>query len=232
MSGSVPFIALRPCGCVFSDAAVRAVIPTLTKGLGSNAAKDEKPDDAKAIVKNNGHEEKDNVACPNCGKDVRPKEKDSIIPINPSKEVQEVLLEELLIHRAAAKAGKKRKAISSTLDSTDQTINAGDGREHKVSKIDAAGKIPRTSSNSPAPRLNGDENGSGRSTPVPGINLRQTVHQKLAESELKRQKEKEGMSDAVKSMFAPKDTGGKKDAAAEFFGRTFTRVSGPVLLYT
>jgi hypothetical protein len=53
-----------------------------------------------------------------------------------------------------------------------------------------------------------------------------TVAQKLADQESKRLKAQEGMSDAVKAMFKAKDgdqrgTGG----AADFFGRTYTRVS-------
>ncbi|EIW70509.1 hypothetical protein TREMEDRAFT_23472, partial [Tremella mesenterica DSM 1558] len=75
MTGSVPFIALRPCGCVFSDASIRA------------------------------------VTCPNCGASFNPTSPTSILPINPTPEVREVLLEHLLQSRAAAKAakGKKRK---------------------------------------------------------------------------------------------------------------------------
>jgi hypothetical protein len=61
--------------------------------------------------------------------------------------------------------------------------------------------------------------------------LNRSVHQKLADQEAKRLKAHEGMSDAVKSMFKSKDgdqrgTGG----AADFFGRTFTRVSACIKL--
>jgi hypothetical protein len=56
--------------------------------------------------------------------------------------------------------------------------------------------------------------------------MARTVKQKLADQEVKRLKAQEGMSDAVRAMFKSKDgdqrgTGG----AADFFGRTFTRVS-------
>ena len=201
MSGTVPFIALRPCGCVFSESSIRGMIPNLTKGPAAAATVEketEQPDEAKPVT-----EKKGTVSCPNCGIFFDPTLSTSILPINPPKEVQDVLLDNLLAARAAAKSNKKRKAppISAVTDESGFKVPA------KVTKSNTKPKIVATTTNS-------TNTGS------------KTVAQKLADQELKRLKAQEGMSDAVKAMFKAKDgdqrgTGG----AADFFGRTYTRVS-------
>ena len=202
MSGSVPFIALRPCGCVFSDASIRAVIPNLTKGIAARAVpKDSSPDEARPVVE----VQEGKVACPNCGKSFDPALPSSILPINPSRDVQEILLENLLITRATAKSTKKRKVVDITTPSVDVE------QPHKVARPASA---RQQSSASPAP-------GSLQPTSMP-----RSVHQKLAEQEQKRILAQAGMSDAVKAMFKPKDKGADHHAGnADFFGRTFNRVS-------
>lgn len=214
MSGTVPFIALRPCGCVFSDSSVRGIIPKLTKGVGikalpKEARDDQSPDEAKPVVAaQDGF-----VSCPNCGTPFDPTLPTSIAPINPPREVQDELLEHLLTTRAAAKSNKKRKATT-TLE------NGAPAGKTKVAKEEGLANRPssKSASASPAP-------GSGRATPTANT-LAKSVHQKLADQEAKRLIAHEGMSDAVKAMFKSKEpdqrgTGG----AADFFGRTFTRVS-------
>lgn len=224
MSGTVPFIALRPCGCVFSDSSIRGIIPNLTKGKGIKAVpkeeRDDKPDEAKPVVASSDNK---TVACPNCGTSFDPSLSTSILPINPSRDIQDILLEDLLTARAAAKSSKKRKAaavVSHADEAEGETITSTNGTV-KAAKRDENGERKASfKSASPAPGT-----GSGRATPTANT-LNRSVHQKLADQEVKRLKAQEGMSDAVKAMFKSKEpdqrgTGG----AADFFGRTFTRVS-------
>ncbi|ORY32914.1 Rtf2 RING-finger-domain-containing protein [Naematelia encephala] len=211
MSGTVPFIALRPCGCVFSDAAIRAVIPNLTKGSAASAMiKDDKPDEAKPVTSG----VKEEVACPNCGKPIEPTKSSTILPINPPREVQELLLDNLLASRAAAKSSKKRKATSAIIEAT--TVSAD---------TEPVKKAARPSSESPVPRHSASPAPGGRATSAVSQNsLVRSVHEKLAEQEQKRLVAQAGMSDAVKAMFKPKgDPGQKRSGMDDFFGRTFTR---------
>lgn len=204
MAGTFPFIALKSCGCVFSDAALRAVVPNLTKGAAVKVIpKDDAPEEAKPLVKENATE----VACPNCGKTFNPMVTTAIIPVNPPKEVQEVLLDDLLKFRAVAKSSKKRKADKSTKANNDTRSPA---------TLEPPAKLARISSSSPALRASPTVN-----TPA---SLARSVHEKLAEQEKKRLQAQENMSEAVKAMFKPK-TNEKKSGADDFFGRTFTRVS-------
>jgi hypothetical protein len=175
------------------------MIPNLTKGPAAMVEKEkELPDEAKPVT-----EKKGTVSCPNCGIFFDPTSSTSILPINPPKEVQDVLLDNLLAARAAAKSNKKRKAppISAVNDESEFKVPA------KITKSNTKPKVVATTTNSTT-------TGS------------RTVAQKLADQESKRLKAQEGMSDAVKAMFKAKDgdqrgTGG----AADFFGRTYTRVS-------
>lgn len=217
MSGTVPFIALRPCGCVFSEAAVRAVIPNLARITTTvKSFKDEVPDSAQPVA-----ESIDVVACPNCGQDIRPAEAATVSPINPPKEYQEDLLESLLMARAAVKAGKKRKAGAITPCGAKLGV-AGES-EVSLQIPDSAQEAESSRPRSKAARLAplpvqitaSDPTNSGR----------QSVAQKLAAQEQKRLVAQAGMSDAVKSMFKAKETEKSGGGAADFFGRTFTRVS-------
>ncbi|ODO06412.1 hypothetical protein L198_01644 [Cryptococcus wingfieldii CBS 7118] len=212
MAGSFPFVALRSCGCVFSDAAIRAVVPNLTKGVTAQAAeKDELPEEARPVV-NAEEKSKQEVACPNCNKAFDPTSVSAIIPINPPKEVQEVLLENLVLARAAAKSSKKRKA-----DKVDKSSKVDKSVDGASLATDAPPmKTARTSSSSPAPRA------------VPSVSqppsVARSVQEKLLEQERKRLQAQQGMSDAVKSMFkSKKDEGEKRSGMEDFFGRTFTR---------
>jgi hypothetical protein len=56
------------------------------------------------------------------------------------------------------------------------------------------------------------------------------VHQQLADQEKKRLAAQAGMSDAVKAMFKPKEKEDDRKGNADFFGRTFTRVSCDLLV--
>ncbi|BEJ16527.1 hypothetical protein CspHIS471_0511320 [Cutaneotrichosporon sp. HIS471] len=123
MNGAVPFIALRRCGCVFADGALRAVLPNLAK-IGETA------------------EEPAQVACPNCTKTFDPTSSSAVLPIYPTQEVQDVLLAALFAARAVAKANKKRK------NGKDKEKKEDKGeRATKVAKL----KNDRSASGSPAP---------------------------------------------------------------------------------
>jgi hypothetical protein len=240
MSGIVPFIALRPCGCVFSDASIRAVIPNLTKGVAARVVpKDELPDEAKPL--DGLTKDKKEVACPNCGTSFDPSKPESLAPINPTRAVQEVLLEHLLTTRAAAKSGKKRKATATAAVAAAEGKTIANGHVNGTGNVtsirerepeEPPAKIRREASDSPAPSAVPSKLARSSASPgpraAPGLaptSLARTVHQKLAEQEQKRLAAQAGMSDAVKSMFRSKD-GGKESDHASFFGRTFTRVSG------
>lgn len=212
MNGAIPFIALRNCGCVFSDNAIRSVVPNLSRGTAASAViSDDKAEQAKPIV-----EAQHKVACPNCTKEFDPTPANSILPINPSKNVQDALMDQLLISRAAAKSSKKRKAavVDSAVDGVQKVNGDGvvDGDIPK--KVAKKSEAPHRSTASAASNSTAD----GKST------LHRSVHQKLAEQEQKRLAGQAGMSDAVKAMFKPKEEE-KRGGAAEFFGRTFNRVS-------
>ncbi|WOO80701.1 Protein RTF2 [Vanrija pseudolonga] len=193
MTGAIPFIALKSCGCVFSDAAVRAIIPNLTRGIAaSSPGKDEAPEAGEA------------VPCPNCGKTFDLTVPSAVLPIYPSADVQDALLDALLASRAAAKANKKRKAGAE---------DKGEKKEKKKTSPPAepAAKVPRTATAAGAPRA------------INTKSLGSSVTAQLAEQEKKRLEAQAGMSAAVKSMFRSKDEQGKRGDAADFFGRTFNR---------
>lgn len=193
MTGAVPFIAIRNCGCVFSDAAVRAIIPNLAKGTESAVESSADP-----------------VPCPNCTKPFDPSAPSSVMPIYPSAEVQDLLLDVLLAKRAASKSSKKRKA-----DKGEKGEKSGDAengeKKTKKEKVEKRDREERTGSDSPAPRAGA------------GPTVSRSVQSLLAEQEKKRLAAQENMSDAVKSMFRAKSD--KKDDTSDFFGRTFNRVS-------
>ena len=185
------------------------MIPNLTKGSWvppkEKEKKEERPDEAKPVVEVKGG----TVSCPNCGIYFDPTLPTSILPINPPREIQDTLLDNLLSARAAVKS-KKRKAAPIESE-------AGSGAEFKVP---AKPKQPKTEPKERRPTTTTTTNTNTNA------NHQKTVAQKLAEQESKRLKAQEGMSDAVKAMFKSKDgdqrgTGG----AADFFGRTYTRVS-------
>lgn len=194
MNGAVPFIALR-CGCVFSDSAVRAIVPNLARpiGMGINDKKDESPTEA---------------TCPNCATAFNPTSPTAVLPIYPPQEVQDFFLDALFAMRAAHKANKKRKKGSEGKD---------EGKEERAEKKEKKAKKADTpASGSASPAL--------RAPPTASGSLGRSVHEKLAEQEKKRLAAQAGMSDAVKSMFR-KNEPGKKGDVADFFGRTFNRVS-------
>jgi hypothetical protein len=133
MNGAVPFIALRHCGCVFADGALRAVLPNLAK-VGTES---EGPAQA---------------GCPNCTKTFDPTSPAAVLPIYPSQDVQDVLLTELFAARALAKANKKRKKEGKEgKEGKEKERKEKEERAPKVAKLKNEG---RSASGSPAPGAN------------------------------------------------------------------------------
>ena len=210
MSGTVPFIAIRQCGCVFSEAAIRSVIPSLAKA--PSVAPREVPDEAKPLPSSTTADasQQKTVACPNCGKDIEPSKSNAVISINPPEEVQEMLLIDILAARAAAKASKKRKA-----GTTDTGVTEEGKKKEAKRALNGVGAA-RSNGASPAPPTSKGE--------AAKIGAPTTVKQKLAEQEQKRLAAQANMSEAVRSMFKPSVDPSIKDETTEFFGRTFNRV--------
>lgn len=202
MNGSIPFVALSTCGCVFSLAALKAVVASSPAALPSPPnTSDEEKEKGKALATDIRE-----VPCPQCSKPFAPSSpaKDhpylsTLMPINPPQSEQHETLIALNAYRASkpSKKMKKRKA-------------EGEGEEGKKS----AKKLEKEKENQAAvastPTIAGSRGGA----------LAKSVR-----DELKREEEKRkagGMSAAVASLYAPK--GGKEDTGF-MTGRTFGRVS-------
>lgn len=123
MTGAIPFIAIRNCGCVFSESAVRSVIPNLARPLDTKD-KAEGPTEA---------------GCPNCTKTFDPTSPAAVLPLNPPAATQDLLLEGLMTLRAVQKANKKRKAESKD----------GNGKDPKAANGDPPAKLPRKGPSAP-----------------------------------------------------------------------------------
>ncbi|KZS90230.1 DUF602-domain-containing protein [Sistotremastrum niveocremeum HHB9708] len=104
MNGAVPFLYITTCGCVFSQAGLKAV-------LGPSPQ-------AKADGQEPGTREKD--LCPQCTKKFDRVE--DLCTINPGPEEEEIMMEKLAAARASkAKSGKKRKAaVAEIFDTKDK----------------------------------------------------------------------------------------------------------------
>lgn len=184
MNGSQPFVYLWICGCVFSQAGLRAVSnsPPPKEDVGKL---DEKGEKARG--------ETDPPAqldlCPQCGAKYNRSE-DTILLNSPLEEQNNMVI--AMMRRRASeppKKGKKRKVTASTPDEPEPP---------------AKKKL---------------------ASPVPPINVNiatasRAVAHSLAQEEAKR---KANMSEAVKSLYGPKD-GVKKKETFMTMG-TFTRVS-------
>ncbi len=232
----MPFISLRSCGCVFSDAAIRAVVPTLSKGLGVQALAKEVRDEVKADAKPlaSGSTvavdgEGKSVACPNCGKDFDPTKLDAVLPINPSKEVQETLLENLLATRAAAKSGKKRKAAAVTA----AALGGPTVRLHRAGKYATAprgatceaGSSEWCASGAPPAHRPSPAAAALTAEQMQSNNLHRSVHQKLAEQEQKRLAAQAGMSRGQSYVSSQRQRMSRGRVRAMTFSPTYTRVS-------
>ena len=183
MLGSVPFVYISTCGCVFSLAGLKTVSQAgngSPKGESKGDPSEGSPEDS----------EKQYQLCPSCG--TKYSRSQDVLTLNPSPEEEEIMYVNMVKRRAAepAKAkGKKRKA-------------AADAEQPSVKRKAAV-----------------NPNSTGISSAT------RAVTASLAEEETKR---KANMSDAVKSLYTPKD-GPKRKETFMTMG-TFTRVRYSVTL--
>jgi len=185
MNGSQPFVYLWPCGCVFSQAGLRAVSSTSPPKENSG-----KLEDAKEKLSDDSDTGIQLDICPQCASKYNRLE--DVLLLNPPPEAQNDMVAAMCRRRAAepAKAkSRKRKAA----------VVASDISEPPIKKANAAV--------SPAPSINPNIATASRA-----------VANSLVEEEAKR---KSTMSEAVKSLYGPKD-GVKKKETFMTMG-TFTR---------
>lgn len=108
MLGSVPFVYISTCGCVFSQAGLRTV---------SQANSGPPKEESKGDPKESGlvDSEKQYQLCPSCG--TKYNKLQDVLTLNPPPEEEEVMYTNMLKRRAVEPTktkGKKRKAATDT----------------------------------------------------------------------------------------------------------------------
>lgn len=106
MLGSVPFVYISTCGCVFSQAGLKTV-SRADNGSPKDEAKGDSDEGSSADL------EKQYQLCPSCG--TKYDKLQDVITLNPSEEEQEIMHANMLKRRAAEPTktkGKKRKAAA------------------------------------------------------------------------------------------------------------------------
>jgi hypothetical protein len=182
MTGVVPFVYLSTCGCVFSQAGLKAV----STGKGKDKDQDQDKEDKDRVE---GGAQLD--VCPQCASKFSRLENVRIL--NPGPEEEERMRGTMERRRASAPTkSKKRKDAE------------------RVEGVPLPGKKKK--------------GGSGTASPAPSAANR-AVASSLAMEEAKR---KAQMSDAVKSLYRPKDGKARKETFMTM--GTFTRVSGVELI--
>ncbi|KAI0089983.1 Rtf2 RING-finger-domain-containing protein [Irpex rosettiformis] len=184
MNGSQPFVFLWTCGCVFSQAGLRAV--SGTPPPRDDSGKEAKSKDADTLDLGPQLD-----ICPQCAKKYNRAE--DVVLLNPPEEQLDDIIAAMLKRRASEPVkskGKKRKGAVTALDS-----------------VEPPAKKKHVTSGSSAPSINPNMASASRA-----------VTSSLAEEEAKR---KANMSEAVKSLYGPKD-GVKKKETFMTMG-TFTR---------
>lgn len=189
MNGSQPFVYLWTCGCVFSQAGLRAVSSTHPprEDAGKLEGKRKSPDDSDTGVQLD--------VCPQCA--TKYNKAEDVLLLNPSPEEEIKLIEGMIRRRASEPTkgkGKKRKTV--TADNTNPSAQ----KKHDPS----------------TPSINPNIATASRA-----------VVTSLAKEEAKRMA---NMSDAVKSLYGPKD-GVKRKETFMTMG-TFTRVSHSFDIYS
>jgi hypothetical protein len=185
MTGVVPFVYLSTCGCVFSQAGLKAVSsspPPSEKGKGKD--KDVGDEGAKQFH-----------VCPQCA--AKFDRSENVRVLNPGPEEEERMQTAMERRRAAAASAK------------------GKGKKRK-----AAGPVPEGAEGEQPP---GKKSGSGSGSTAPSTGVAaasRAVASSLAMEEAKR---KANMSEAVKSLYRPKDGKARKETFMTM--GTFTRVS-------
>lgn len=174
MLGSVPFVYISTCGCVFSQAGLRTV-----SQADNGSPREESKGDPKEV--RSVDSEKQYQLCPSCG--TKYDKLQDVLALNPSPEEEAIMHVNML----------KRRAVEPTKTRVKKRKAAADAEQPSTKK-----KAAVNSSISSAARA---------------------ISTGLAEEENKR---KANMSDAIKSLYAPKD-GPKRKETFMTMG-TFTRV--------
>lgn len=193
MTGMVPFVYLSSCGCVFSQAGLKAVSSSTPP---SEKGKD-KAGGGEGGAQARSYEQLD--VCPQCAQKYSRSE--DVRMLNPGPEEEERMRGAMERRRAAAASakgkGKKRKAVGAVPDGAEGEQPAGKkkGGSRSASVTPSAG-------------------------PTNVAAASRAVASSLAMEEAKR---KAQMSDAVKSLYRPKDGKARKETFMTM--GTFTRVS-------
>ncbi|KAI0297519.1 Rtf2 RING-finger-domain-containing protein, partial [Multifurca ochricompacta] len=196
MTGPVPFVYLSTCGCVFSQAGLKAVsTSTPPSEKGKDKERDDNDKSGEGDVEGSSKGQLD--VCPQCATKFNRTE--DVRVLNPSPEEEERIRGMMERRRAAAAAlnvkgkSKKRKA----------TVVGPEGVE---------GDQP------PVKKKSGTGSVSASSAPTIAAGASRAVASSLAIEEAKR---KANMSEAVKSLYMPK--GGKARKETFMTMGTFTR---------
>ena len=198
MTGVVPFVYLSTCGCVFSQAGLKAVSSSTPpaengKEKAANGEEGERPASDRQLD-----------VCPQCAQKYNRAEDVRIL--NPGAEEEERMQSAMERRRAVAAAsgkgkGKKRKAAGAVPDGAEGERPAG--KKKSGSR-------------------------SGSVTPLVGPTIVGATSRAVASSlAMEEAKRKAHMSDAVKSLYKPKD--GKQRKETFMTMGTFTRVSRSAL---
>lgn len=206
MTGAVPFVYISTCGCVFSQAGLK----TLTSASASSSSPPSLSLESEGKEKDAGEKEKERQldVCPQCAtkfdktEDVR-----TINPSSADEEKMRVAMQARRLVEAATKSAKSKSKKRKAAASPDANATSLEPPKKKAAKEDRErDRESRATANLAS------INGVGSTS--------RAVASSLAMEEAKR---KAGMSEAVKSLYGPKD-GVKRKETFMTMG-TFTRVS-------
>ncbi|CCL98922.1 uncharacterized protein FIBRA_00929 [Fibroporia radiculosa] len=113
MNGSQPFVYLSTCGCVFSQAGLKAVSSTASP----DSEEGNLDNSERSKLSERNHHGTELELCPQCG--VKYDRGSDVVMLNPSVEQEEKMREAMELKRASEPAkgkGKKRKAHVDTVD--------------------------------------------------------------------------------------------------------------------
>ncbi|KAH9016157.1 DUF602-domain-containing protein [Lactarius pseudohatsudake] len=197
MTGVVPFVYLSTCGCVFSQAGLKAVSTgTPPSEKGKDKDKDQDNDNDRPGSEEEGGAQLD--VCPQCA--TKFDRSEEVRVLNPGAEEEERMRGTMERRRASAPAN-----------------NRGKSKKRKD-----AGVVPEGPEAVQPPgkkKKSGSGPGSGTASPAPSMGAAsRAVASSLAMEEAKR---KAQMSDAVKSLYRPKDGKVRKETFMTM--GTFTR---------
>ncbi|KAH9075538.1 DUF602-domain-containing protein [Lactarius deliciosus] len=193
MTGVVPFVYLSTCGCVFSQAGLKAVSTgTPPSEKGKDKDKDQDKDNDRPGSGEEGGAQLD--VCPQCA--TKFDRSEDVRVLNPGAEEEERMRGTMERRRASAPAN-----------------NRGKSKKRKD-----AGVVPE-GPEAVQPPGKKKKSGSGTASPAPSMGAAsRAVASSLAMEEAKR---KAQMSDAVKSLYRPKDGKVRKETFMTM--GTFTR---------